>query len=84
MAIQIQTPQSGYVDRTKTITVTWTNTDSIYNGHQSSYEIQYKLPSSTSWSTLGVVTSSNQEATLNGIFENLEYTMEDIHVVEVQ
>lgn len=79
MAIQIQTPQSGYVDRTKTITVTWTNTDSIYNGHQSSYEIQYRLPSSTSWSTLGVVTSSKQEATLNGIFDTIETDAEEYY-----
>ena len=69
MAIQITAPLSTYVDRTKTIAVTWSNTDSIYNGHQTSYEIQYRLPSSSSWSTLGTVTSSTASATLNGIFD---------------
>jgi hypothetical protein len=33
MAIQITSPKSAYVDRTSTITISWTNSDSNYNGH---------------------------------------------------
>ena len=79
MAIQITAPLSTYVDRTKPITVTWSNTDSIYNGHQTSYEIQYRLPSSSSWSTLGTVTSSTSSATLNGIFDKVEEDAEEYY-----
>ena len=33
MAINITAPLSGYVDRNSTITLSWTNTDSNYDGH---------------------------------------------------
>ena len=79
MAIQITAPKSGYVDRTATITLSWTNTDSIYNGHQTSYEIQYKTPSASSWSTLGTVTSSSMSATLNGLFTAVEEDAEEYY-----
>jgi hypothetical protein len=72
MAIKITSPKSGQIDRTQSsIPVTWTNNDSNYNGHQTSYEIQYKYTTDASWSTLGKVTSSTQQGDLKGIFTTL-------------
>ena len=77
MAINITAPLSGYLDRTQTITVSWNNTNSDLSGKQSSYELQYKLPSETGWNTLGIVESANTSASLNEMFdiaENVTYS----------
>ena len=80
MAINITSPQTGQIDRTQSsIPVTWTNSDSIYNGHQSSYEIQYKYVADASWSTLGKVTSSAQQGDLKGIFTALGTDAKEIY-----
>lgn len=80
MAINITSPQTGQIDRTQSsIPVTWTNSDSIYNGHQSSYEIQYKYVADASWSTLGKVTSPAQQGDLKGIFTALGTDAKEIY-----
>lgn len=80
MAIKITSPKSGQIDRTQSsIPVTWTNDDSNYSGHQSSYEIQYKYSTDSSWSTLGKVTSTTQQGDLKGIFTALGVDAKEIY-----
>ena len=77
MAISITAPQSGYVDRSAGVIVSWTNSDSNLNGKHTSYELQYKLPSETGWNTLGIINSAENSASLNEMFdaaENITYS----------
>ena len=80
MAINILSPRTGQIDRTQSsIPVTWENTDSIYNSHQTSYEIQYKYVADSSWKSLGRVTSSTQSGDLKGIFTDLGTDAKEIY-----
>lgn len=67
MAISI-TLNNQYLDRNVAQNISWTNSDSQLNARQTSYEVQYKLKTASSWNTLGVKPSTATTINLVDIF----------------
>lgn len=68
MSITITSPPT-YVDRTQDIIVSWTNSDSTRNSAQSSFELQYKLKSDSSWSPGGTGTTAKSVNLKTALFD---------------
>ena len=77
MAALITSPQTAMVDRTKGLTIQWSGDLVSYQTH---YEIQYKLSSAASWSTLGKTASTSARSyALSNLFNAVQSDATEIY-----
>ena len=71
MSVTVTAPKNSVVNRKNNVTISWTTT---LQG-QNAYEVQYKLASSSSWSTFGKVSSTARSAAINmsGLTDGTKY-----------